>query len=58
MRPCLYSVVKNRTPIFAFFLFHSEEKTNTGGSLLGLYLVIALKEVGQVNHTIWNEIDR
>ena len=39
-------------------LFHSEEKTNTGGSPLGLQLVNALKEVGLVNHTIWNEIAR
>jgi hypothetical protein len=39
-------------------LFHSEEKTNTGGSSLGLHLVTALKEVGLVNHTIWNEIAR
>jgi hypothetical protein len=39
-------------------LFHSEEKTNTGGSPLGLQLANALKEVGLVNHTIWNETAR
>mgnify|MGYP006865136198 CR=1 FL=1 len=38
-------------------LFHSKKKTRTGGSLLGLHLVAALKEVGLVNHTIWSEID-
>jgi len=39
-------------------LFHREERTHTGGSPLGLQLVNALKEVGLVNHTIWNEIAR
>ncbi len=39
-------------------LFHCGEKTRTGGSLLGLHLVDALKEVGLVNHTIWSEIER
>lgn len=39
-------------------LFHEEEKTNIGGSPLGLHLGLALKEVGLVSHTIWNEIER
>ncbi len=39
-------------------LFHNEKKTRTGGSLLGLNLAAALKEVGLVNHTIWSEILR
>jgi len=39
-------------------LFHNEKKTRTGGSLLGLNLAAALKEVGLVNHTIWSEIFR
>ncbi len=33
-------------------LFHNGKKTRTGGSLLGLNLAAALKEVGLVNHTI------
>jgi hypothetical protein len=37
-------------------LFHSEEKAKTGGSPLGLRIVAALKEVGLVHHTIWNEM--
>ncbi len=39
-------------------LFHNRKKERTGGSILGLHLVAALKEVGLVNHTIWSEIDR
>ncbi len=39
-------------------LFHSRKKVRAGGSTLGLHLVSALKELGLVNHTIWNEIDR
>jgi len=39
-------------------LFHNGKKTRTGGSLLGLNLSAALKEVGLVNHTIWSEIFR
>ncbi len=39
-------------------LFHNGKKTRTGGSLLGLNLAAALKEVGLVNHTIWSEILR
>jgi len=39
-------------------LFHNRKKVKAGGSILGLHLVAALKEVGLVNHTIWNEIDR
>ena len=39
-------------------LFHSGEKTHTGGSPLGLRIVTAFKEVGQVHHTIWNEVKR
>ncbi len=38
-------------------LFHSRKKTRFGGSPLGIRLVAALKEVGLVNHTIWNAID-
>lgn len=39
-------------------LFHNGQKTRTGGSPLGLHLAAALREVGLVNHTIWNEIYR
>ena len=39
-------------------LFHGSEKTETGGSPLGLRIAAALKEVGLVNHTIWNELER
>ncbi len=39
-------------------LFHSRKKMRAEGSLLGLHLVAALKEVGLVNHTIWSEIDK
>jgi hypothetical protein len=39
-------------------LFHNRKKTWSGGSLLGLNLVAASKEVGLVNHTIWSEIFR
>lgn len=39
-------------------LFHNGKKTRSGGSLLGLNLAAALKEVGLVNHTIWSEILR
>ncbi len=38
-------------------LFHSQKKTRSGGSPLGILLVAALKEVGLVSHTIWDEID-
>lgn len=34
-------------------LFHNQKKTKAGGSILGLHLVAALKEIGLVNHTIW-----
>ena len=37
-------------------LFHSGEKEKTGGSPLGLRIVAALKEIGLVHHTIWNEM--
>ena len=37
-------------------LFHSGKKTQTGGSLLGLRIVDAFKEIGLVHHTIWNEV--
>lgn len=39
-------------------LFHSGEKTQTGGSSLGLRMVAAFKEIGIVYHTIWNEVNR
>ena len=39
-------------------LFHSRKKAQAGGSPLGLHLVAALREVGLVSHTIWNEIER
>ena len=39
-------------------LFHNKIKTKDGASPLGLRLAAALKEVGQVHHTIWNEIER
>jgi hypothetical protein len=39
-------------------LFHRREKTQTGGSPLGLHLVAALKAFGLVNHTIWGEMER
>ena len=39
-------------------LFHNRKKVKAGGSILGLHLVAALKEVGLVNHTIWSEIER
>ena len=39
-------------------LFHTGKKTRAGGSSLGLHLVAALMEVGLVNHTIWDEIER
>ena len=39
-------------------LFHSEKKSRTGGSSLGLRMVDAFKEIGIVYHTIWNEVNR
>ena len=39
-------------------LFHSSTTVRTEGSILGLHLVSALKEVGLVNHTVWNEINQ
>lgn len=36
-------------------LFHNPKKTKAGGSILGLHLVAALKEIGLVNHTIWHD---
>ncbi len=39
-------------------LFHNQNKTKAGGSILGLHLVAALKEVGLVNHTIWHDMNR
>jgi hypothetical protein len=38
-------------------LFHGQKKIKSGGSTLGLHLAAALEEVGQVNHTIWNNIE-
>jgi len=38
-------------------LFHSRKKVRAGGSTLGLHLAAALKEIGMVNHTVWNEIE-
>lgn len=37
------------------FLFHNEKKSRAGGSLLGLRLAAALKELGLVYHTVWRE---
>lgn len=36
-------------------LFHNEEKSRAGESPLGLRLAAALKELGQVYHTVWRE---
>lgn len=36
-------------------LFHNEEKSRVGESPLGLRLTAALKELGQVYHTVWRE---
>lgn len=38
-------------------LCHNDEKTETGGSPLGLRLTTALKELGLVRHTIWIEME-
>ena len=38
-------------------LFHSEKKTQTGGSPLGLRMVEAFKEGGLVYNTIWHEME-
>ena len=39
-------------------LFHNREKKSAGGSSLALRIVAAFKEVGQVYHTVWNEIEK
>lgn len=42
---------------YCIVLCHTGEKTDAGGSPLGLHIVAALKEVGMVHHTVWNEIE-
>ena len=42
---------------FSIVLFHHHEKETTGPSRLGVRLSDALKELGQVHHTIWLEMD-
>ena len=39
-------------------LFHNSKKAGTGGSILGLKIGAALRDVGLVNHTVWSEISR
>jgi hypothetical protein len=43
---------------FSIVLFHHHEKETTGPSRLGARISDALKELGQVRHTIWRELDR
>lgn len=43
---------------FSIVLFHHHEKETTGPSRLGVRLSDALKELGQVHHTIWCEFER
>jgi len=43
---------------FSIVLFHHHEKETTGPSRLGVRLSDALKELGQVRHTVWIELDR
>jgi hypothetical protein len=43
---------------FSIVLFHDHEKKTIGPSRLGMQLSDALKELGQVHHTIWLEMER
>ena len=43
---------------FCIVLFHHDEKETPGPSRLGERLSASLKELGQVHHTIWIEMDR
>ena len=43
---------------FSIVLFHHHKKKTTGPSRLGVRLSDALKELGQVHHTIWHEFER
>lgn len=47
---------KNVETDICVVLCHSGKEAKTGGSLLGLRIVAAFKEVGLVHHTIWNEV--
>jgi hypothetical protein len=42
---------------FSIVLFHHHEKETTGPSRLGVRLSDALKELGQVHHTVWIEME-
>jgi hypothetical protein len=42
---------------FSIVLFHHHKKETTGPSHLGVRLSDALKELGQVHHTVWIEMD-
>lgn len=42
---------------FSIVLFHRHNKETTGPSHLGVRLSDALKELGQVHHTVWLEMD-
>jgi len=43
---------------FSIVLFHHHKKETTGPSRLGVRLSDALKELGQVHHTVWIEMDQ
>jgi hypothetical protein len=42
---------------FSIVLFHHPEKATAGPSRLGVRISDALKELGQVHHTVWLEMD-
>jgi len=42
---------------FSIVLFHHHEKATSGPSRLGVRLSQVLKELGQVHHTVWLEMD-
>ena len=41
---------------YSINLFHDSGKVENAGSPLGLQLVAVLKELGLVNHSIWNDV--
>jgi hypothetical protein len=42
---------------YSLHLVYNMKKRDVNGSLLGLYLVSALKEFGLINHSVWFEAD-
>ena len=42
---------------FCIVLCHAGEKSEAGGSPLGFHIIAALREVGLIHHTVWDEME-